>query len=182
MPWPLAPSTASTGQVVSAAFWNTEVRDAIAALAAGHGAKYKTADETVNNSTTLQNDDHLSWAIAANEQWAFDGLLYYTIASGDPGIKTAFTVPSGASGFRIEMGGNVNLGSSFASVGGYNLSITATAAWGPTSVTSGLIAVRGVVINGATPGTVQFQWAQNSLVASNLILKAGSHFNLKRLA
>ena len=33
---------------------------------------YKTADEIVNNSTTLQNDDHLLLALGANEVWRLE--------------------------------------------------------------------------------------------------------------
>ena len=35
----------------------------------------KSADETVNNSTTLQDDDELLFPIAANEVWYFEFFL-----------------------------------------------------------------------------------------------------------
>ena len=49
----------------------------VAALIATHAAlfglhtkiTYKTADQTVNNSAVLQNDDHLLLAVGANEVW-----------------------------------------------------------------------------------------------------------------
>lgn len=37
----------------------------------------KTADEVVNNSATLQNDDHLLLALAANEVWEVEINLWY---------------------------------------------------------------------------------------------------------
>lgn len=41
--------------------------------------KRKTADESVTSSVTLQDDDHLSFPIAANEEWV--GTIYLAIGS-----------------------------------------------------------------------------------------------------
>ena len=102
----------------------------------------------------------LSFAVAANEVWAFDGYLLVTGAlSGD--IKLAFTVPSGAtlrwSGIGDDIvdgnGSETNwavIGTSGASAG-YAIQTTET-----------YIRVRGTVVNGATAGSVQLQWAQNT--------------------
>lgn len=191
-----APRTWIPDEVVTAALLNTELRDkflanpADLATAAGqtvfstgagaiamvHGAEYKTADESVNNSTTLQNDDHLAWAVGANEIWAFRAFLYFTIASGDPGVKTAFTVPAASSGYRsrVLMSGATYIQNTLAD-------LTTSDGAAPTSVTLLIVRLEGVYIGGANAGTVQLQWAQNSAVASNLTLKLGSYIDLKRL-
>lgn len=44
----------------------------------------KTADQTVNNSTTLVNDNHLSLAVGANEVWAIFLCLRISQTSGTP--------------------------------------------------------------------------------------------------
>lgn len=196
-----APRTWVADEVVTAALLNTEVRDkflanpADLATAAGQtvystasgaiamvaGAKYKTADENVNNSTTLQNDDHLVFPVAANEVWAFSAFLYFTIASGDPGFKWTFTVPASCTGWYQSVDGNANVGSG-AVAAASNVAIASTLTKAYTGLTSFLVTLKGVVINSSTAGSVQFQWAQNSAVASNLTLKLGSYIDLKRLA
>lgn len=67
----------------------------------------KTSDETVNNSTTLQNDDALLLAMAANETWFFT--VYITNnTSTTANIKFAFTVPTGAT-LNWGCGGKLNV-------------------------------------------------------------------------
>lgn len=148
------------------------------------GAKYKTADESVNNSTVLQNDDHLSFAIAASEVWAFSMFLYFTIASGDPGMKFAFTVPASCTGWYHLVGNHATSIDGLNTTSGQmgHASIATSRSWAMTGITDHLAVIRGVIINGANAGTIQFQWAQNTGVASNLTLKLGSYMDLKRLA
>src|SRR3989304_4232685 len=52
----------------------------------------KPADQPVTNSTTLVNDTHLKFAMAANEKWAFEACLFTAGPSGAD-IKIAFDVP-----------------------------------------------------------------------------------------
>jgi hypothetical protein len=201
MSW-TAPRTWTSSEVISAAIMNTHVRDefletapakasaaaqqvfstAANAIAMVTGSKYKTADETVNNSTTLQNDDHLAWTVAANEVWAFHGFLYFTVASGDPGAKWTFTVPASCTGWYLVNGPAANVDGAGVADQAFPGAIATTRTYGVSGLTSFLVALDGVIINGANAGTVQFQWAQNSLVASDLKLKLGSYLDLKRLA
>jgi len=193
-----------TTEIVSAAQLNEQIRDngaltpAAQATAAGQtvhttganapvmvtASKYKTADETVNNSTALQNDDHLAWAVGASEVWAWRMFVYFTIASGNPGLKFLWTMPASGDGYYTVVQGIANLGSSAsgANVQICNQQMSSTLAYGITGLTSGLLVFDGVFINSTNAGTVQFQWAQNSLVASDLKLKLGSYLDLKRLA
>lgn len=197
MAW-TAPRTWVSSEVVSAAIMNTHVRDelletapakasaaaqqvfstAANAIAMVHSSKYKTGDESVNNSATLQNDDHLAWTVAASEVWAFQFFGWVTIASGDPGFKSAFTVPAASSGYRV-----MKLLSGAATLTPvYTADLTTALASTPTGVTIIAVEMIGVYIGGANAGTVQFQWAQNAAVASNTTLKLGSYFDLKRVA
>ena len=60
-------------------------------------AAYKTLDETVTNSTTLQNDDALLVSLAANAVYLFAVLLDYegaAVGTGD--LKYGWGVPTGA--------------------------------------------------------------------------------------
>src|SRR4030042_1672706 len=54
----------------------------------------KTADETVNNSIALQNDDHLLFAIGANEVWDVTLMLLVTTPSVTPFFKIGWSYPA----------------------------------------------------------------------------------------
>lgn len=199
-----APATPLPGDVLTAAFWDTHVRDRILqtpealataaaqqvfstgvnAVAMVHGSKYKTADHTIISQATLQNDAHLAWTIAANEAWAFRAVLKFTMASGGPlVVNGAFTVPAAASGWYSVLRSNVDIDAALGtpSHGDYSIATTPVAI-GSASVTGRLVVLDGVVINGANAGTVQFQWCQSSSTAINTLLRLGSYIDLKRLA
>ena len=201
MAW-TTPRTWTTSEIVTASMMNTHVRDNLNETAPGKATAarqtvwssaanaismvtnsvYKTADETVNNSTTLQNDDHLLFSIAANEVWAFDMFMYYTIASGNPGVKWAFTVPASCTGWyqTATVAANIDAGGGTNAI--FSNAIATTSGFTPTGLTSFLIVHHGNIVNSTNAGTIQFQWAQNAAVASDLKLKLGSYLSLKRLA
>lgn len=203
MSW-TAPRTWVTSEVVSAAIMNAHVRDNLLetapakASAAGQtvystagnaiamvtGAVRKSADESVNNSTVLQNDDHLLWSVAANEVWAFTAFLYFTIASGNPAPKWTFTMPASGAGEYWAAGLQANIDSESNGANSFQAfaQMSTTLTWSVTGLTSFGVVLIGNFRNGANAGTVQFQWAQSSAVASNTTLKTGSYFDLKRLA
>jgi hypothetical protein len=141
------------------------VAQAIAALESAPTTIVKSANETVNNSTTLQNDDDLLFSVAANEKWSFISFIFYSSGT-TPDIKFAFTVPSGATidiviGVWSTTGSLVDGTSVFTGTGG------------GAGVVRGFC-LYGKVLVGATPGNVQLQWAQDVLEASNTIVHEGS--------
>lgn len=137
----------------------------------------KTADETVNNSSTVQDDDHLSFAIGANEMWFFDLFLKVNSPSVNSDLKLAFSLPAGGSviyhynsGYGgVAVGGTPNaLVSTGLSVGGL------AGDWG--------LGLLGWITNGSTAGTGKLQWAQNTPTAENTVLKKGSIWRLRKIA
>ena len=54
----------------------------------------KTADETVNNSTTLQNDDHLQLALAANDIYLVELFLLQQSPSLNSDFKCGWSYPA----------------------------------------------------------------------------------------
>lgn len=136
----------------------------------------KSADETVNNSTALQDDDHLTFSIAAYEYWM--GMITLdvqgsAIATSD--FKLAITTPTGA---VLQI----------AAVGMDNTSTNAEGSESVQGQTSGTGIALSVgantnlnaqiyfyVANGATAGSVTLQWAQNTADASDLTVKKGSY-------
>lgn len=129
----------------------------------------KDADETVNNSTTLQDDDELFFPVAANENWQFEGVFWFT-SGGTPDIKYTFVGPTGAVGvFNIEnldVGGSDSepLGNTIPSNGGTAVGIRFT----------------GAIANGANAGNLKFQWAQLTADASNTTVLAGSYLKFQK--
>jgi hypothetical protein len=133
----------------------------------------KPSTETVNNSAALQDDDNLFFNIGANETWTFRVTVYGNSGT-TPDFKFALTAPSGAScdyaGVDIEAGASTP---------------DVTTCGVATAVLAGNTAVDvyelvGTVANGATPGQVKFQWAQNTATASNSTVAANSILIAKR--
>jgi hypothetical protein len=145
--------------------------------------KRKTADESVTSSTTLQDDDHLTFAIAANEEWECD--LFARIGSNltSTGVKVAITFPAGATAAfdptvisdqsgqsRTEPLGTSGSGSS---------TFTTTLLSGSVN---GVLFGRIWILNGATPGNVTLQWAQMTSNGSALTFSKGSKLVCHRIA
>ena len=126
------------------------------------GSVRKPADETVNASVTLQNDNHLFWPVEANEIWQFEGMLRAQAVNATPDWKFKLAVPAGATA-EWDVG---------ATTGGWNqtgVGTTANLLKPETAVPvvgSGLgtqgIYFAGWVFAAATAGTVTLQWAQNT--------------------
>ena len=134
---------------------------------------HKSADQIVNNSTTLVNDTHLFFAVGANEVWWFS-IFLRTKSGTTPDFKWAFTAPDGAtitSGACCGVGGSpVN---ELSGLTGFNFSGT------------GANAVKdwwNIAIIAGTAGNIQFQWAQNTANASDTKVLANSCIIAHRLA
>lgn len=183
MAW-VAGADVSTGDLISAATWNNYLGAAGSLEYLYDKTKletaYKASDETVNNSSTLQNDDDLYFAIAANEVWGFHFILDY-LSGTTPDIKFAVTVPSGAT----IAGGLLGMASGSVSRGMIRLSGVAVAQDG-LGVTPGahnyMTTIHGFVVNSTNAGNVQLQWAQNTANASDTKVLAGSHLLAHKLS
>jgi len=139
----------------------------------------KTTDETVNNSDTLQNDDELLFAMAANEVWAFT--LFLVINSGaTPDFKFDVDVPENANALMtvahrnaanasVSVGWSEDQGSAAIDVRGIGAEFC------------GMMAM-GVAVCGATPGNLVVRWAQNTANASDTKVLTNSYIIAHRLA
>lgn len=161
--------TIATGQDILAADINNLVK-----------LVYKTADEVVNNSTTLQNDDHLLFAVAANEIWAFS--IFINFLSGTtPDFKGMLSIPSGAILRAV-----AEKFFTFTNIEITMLFDSTTFIIAGSGVTDGAdnsyVVIRGYIINGATANNLQLQWAQNVANASNTTVKKGSYIVAHKLA
>jgi len=142
------------------------------------GAKIvrKTANQTVNNSAVLQNDNHLLFAIAANEVWLVDVYLLITSVSQDSDFKAGWSYPVGCTiKWGSEMNGTANYWTPVGTAAIPNAirteALTFTGGSGASTYASHYIAI---VINGANAGNINFQWAQNTATVEDTIVLLNS--------
>jgi hypothetical protein len=148
------------------------------AAAPSSGATVKTvrksADQSVTSSTTIINDTHLKFAVAANETYIFQIWLYTYAADGTPDIKLTCAGPSGSTVLWSS--------SQVIYLSDGTPTLTSVQTSGATGGASSLfvdannraIMLYGTISNGATAGDLQFQWAQNTSSANSTTVKAGS--------
>lgn len=126
----------------------------------------KSADETVNSTTTLQDDDELTTALSANKRYFFVLYLYF-VSDATPDFKYLLTVPTGSNSRRIVS----DWGAVFESS-----TTTPSISTSPLVSNSNqyTVSVHGYVITAGTAGNLTLQWAQNTSDAANTTVKAGS--------
>lgn len=134
--------------------------------------KYKSADETVNNSSVLQDDDHLFFDIAANEVWLVEFMLVISSLSATSDFKAALTKPVLASFYwkhDVAWAGVATTASP---------TILMMASADPIAVGSAALVwglkLTAIVLAGAASFTLKLQWAQNTATAENTTVKKGS--------
>lgn len=151
-------------------------------IAQSAGAVIKTADETVNNSNTLQDDDHLFFPIEANETWFVEALLRVQAASINADFLWGWTGPTGATAswsLGAAQGGWSQVGTS--SSPGAEKTIGNTVASGGGAFNSHVYLGGWFYADATHAGTIKLQWAQNSATNENNKVLAGSHLRLRRI-
>jgi len=140
----------------------------------------KTADEVVNNSDVLQDDNHLFLAMGVNEVWAvtlvLDSLNCPTQAKG---VKGAIVIPAGATMLwrSHSLDDAVTQTQRFSTTSGEGHPLTSTPA-----AKRGLTVIHAIITNGGNAGNMQFQWAQSGAIAEDVTLKANSYLIAHELA
>ena len=125
----------------------------------------KKADEIVNNSTTLQNDDELTASLNANKTYAFKLVLWInssTVADFKYAISTADNIGDKTNGNTI--------GAVVASARNDLNSANSLAASGSNE----MIICFGHVTTDGVPGSLTVQWAQSTAEATNTTVLIGS--------
>ena len=124
------------------------------------------ADQTVNNSTTLVDDNEL--LLTLNINTTYFGLIFLIQDSGSvPDFKHAFSLPAGATGIWLN---NAQLFRHSTQTLG---DITTTISSAGISA-NGMVVTPFRIIMGATAGNSIFQFAQNTLELSDTIRREGS--------
>lgn len=147
---------------------------------------YKTANESVTSSTTLQNDDLLLLPVVANARYIMDAQLFYSGATDGAtgGLKLGWTGPSGATMTWSSYGVNQNLAPATVN---YNVVGEAIGGLPRPLATSGVgftmsCVPRGLLNTASNSGNLQLQWAQGGSSATATIVQAGSWIRLTRIA
>ena len=131
----------------------------------------KATDETLSNDTTLQDDDELFFPVGVGQTWAFIFYIVYQ-ATTVADLEIAVTVPAGAD---VVMTAINDIFNSVRTSGGEFVGTVSG------DNTNEQIQINGTIIVGATPGNVQFQWAQETAEVSDTIVRAGSFIIAHRL-
>jgi hypothetical protein len=153
MAW-VSPRTWTTGEIVTAAQLNEQLRDNLNAIGA-HARLYKTANQLFTG-TTFANDTHLAFPIGANEVWLVDlWLKYIVLAAND--LKLRWSMPSGYSTDSF-WGGMFETTSGILTSDHHEVSTDLPINVSSASPMIGRFA--GVLINGSTAGTAQLQVAE----------------------
>lgn len=145
-----------------------------------HLGAYKAADTTIISDGTLDNDPHLSLAVAANAVYLLRLNGVYQ-SGATPGFQVAFSLPAGAAlsaGFFLA--GAAALSAASLQMG-YNGSATGALSGIIGTGANAILQLSHTLITAGSTGNVVFQWAQNVSNASNTILRAGSSLHLVRI-
>src|SRR3990167_159084 len=177
------------GRATTDALTNKTLTSPVVNSATGIGqaiVKRKTADESVTSSTTLQDDDHLTFAIAASEEWISNFYLDIGAELATTGFKVAVTVPSGATMNLVlhmtahsslpAVGGEANGGRTTSS--GTAIDITAA----QLSCTDAGLILSLWVLNSTNAGSVTLQFAQSTSSGTAVTVRKGSHLIAHRVA
>lgn len=148
----------------------------------------KVANETVTSSTTLQDDDELTFPVVANASYDIEFCIRFAGLNA-AGLKTAWSVPSGTSGLKLVSGpGSANATEANANTTEMRWAVHATSTvvnyTDPrNSASSQTFAVeRSRLDIAATPGDVTLQWAQLASNGTGTVVALGSYVRYRRVA
>lgn len=146
----------------------------------------KSADESISNSITPQNDDDLSMSVVANATYIFLALLHQTLGGTTVDIRIDFAYPTGCTlheggiGPAAALTGTAGTGEFVSRLGNVSTQSTDTIYGSdstPTSILKG-----GVLIVGGTAGTFNLRFAQGATHATAITMKEGSFLWMHRIA
>ncbi|MBA7541425.1 hypothetical protein ES705_33738 [subsurface metagenome] len=134
---------------------------------------HKAADQAVNNSVVLVNDDHLLFTLVPNAVYLVELYFLQQSVSVNSNFKSGWSYPAGCS---IQWGIMKDPSTAGYAQAWRGVAVTKNAARATTESESdncaafiGTQALRiiALVINGANAGNLNFQWAQDTAVAED---------------
>jgi len=126
----------------------------------------KTVNESVTNSTVLQNDNQLALSLATDKSYIIDGVIFASSTSGTPDIILGFF---GQTDFEVTIGYTNDVNEAVLASGATSTRVVLPANT-PTS-----IHIKGTVKTGATSGDFILKWAQATSNAAPTTVMKGSY-------
>lgn len=139
----------------------------------------KTADESVNNSVALQDDDHLFVSVVAGGTYRFDLILFGTQVSAVPGLQLTMAGTAAATSIKYEVIVHDDTSGLFAAYARSAALGTAVAA-ATMGANDFYAEIHGTIVV-STAGTLRLQFAQNTASANNTTLQQHSSMTVKRI-
>ncbi|MEU2924205.1 hypothetical protein ABZ636_03960 [Streptomyces sp. NPDC007251] len=142
----------------------------------------KTADETVTNSVTVQDDDQLTAAVAASSVYLVEGfILYDGDTTGD--FRLTFAGPAGASMDWTPNGLATSQATGTGSMKLDRLPLGTEETLGASGAGVKAVALpRGILTTGSTAGNLTLRWAQAVASATASTVFANSWLRLTKIA
>jgi hypothetical protein len=191
----------------TAASWSDPVADGLAAIGslsisggltvgnglavtAGKGAKTyvrKSASESLISNTTAQNDDHITFTLAASAVYELRAYLAVSgPAAGDVKTQWAFTGPASGGSHTNRSAVGPTTGTTDVTATGVSRfsrqSWASSVAYGTDGTNTSHIEEAGLLDTAAGSGTITLQWAQNTSTATSTVMTTSSYAILERLA
>lgn len=142
-----------------------------------------TSDQTVNNSTTLQNVTGISFSVDADTRYAVEVTVIYT-SNPTADLKLGWSYPTGTTGYWASFGITTADTNRIGPIDGGALSEASTLTVTGDSDFAGVAVMARpafTFLTSSTSGTVQLRFAQATANASNTVIKAGSYATLLKL-
>ncbi len=139
--------------------------------------KRKSSDQSIANSTALQDDSDMGMTLGANQVYEIDGMVEFSSASVDPDAAFGFSNPSGAT---VNISYTATNGSPTSFTSGVNTGVTSSSV----EVGAGQISVvhlHGIVEMGSSASDFRLKWAQNSSSINSTTLKKNSYLKFTRV-
>ncbi len=157
---------------------STGAAGAVGPTGAGNTYALKTIDESVTNSTTVQNDNALAATVSAGFVYEFEAWIRLQSASSTANFKFTFSVPTGSVEFFADKyeGGNTD----HLSMGNNVSPATLTAIYSQAG-TEQLVHVRGIAVIGSSGGLLHLRWAQGTASATPMTVLANSFLKIGRI-
>lgn len=151
---------------------------------ATHALVVKSADETVTNSTTLQDDDELAFDIGAGELWEATFVLFLTGETSDADVKLSASGPSGWAGHAFARSlyaaaTTTSAQANFVSAAPDNDGMHRAGVIAGSTV---MAEFKLLVKAGASAGTVTLRWCQYTLENTDVTVEAGSYLIATRIS
>lgn len=141
----------------------------------------KTADEAVTSSTTLQDDNELSFYANQDTVYEITLLLQFSVGTTDSGLRYSLTSLTNATWVLDSLHATLSTGYGEARTSGAN-GAGSTLTFATSTVTAGYnVLVRGIYETGNTSGRVYVRWAQNVSRSGATTMRIGSFLKARRI-